>query len=47
MKEFCESLREHAMKIINFEKKKTTSLANKEYKPYLDQINCHIFKKKI
>ena len=28
MKKFCESLREHAMKKINFEKKKMISLTN-------------------
>ena len=30
MKKFCESLREHKMKIINFEKKKIIPVANKE-----------------
>ena len=28
MKKFCESLREHTVKIINFEKKKILSLTN-------------------
>ena len=28
MKKFCESLREHEMKIINFEKKKRVQLKN-------------------
>ena len=30
MRKFCESIREHAMKIINFEKKKIIPLTNKE-----------------
>ena len=30
MKKFCESLREHAMKIINFEKKKMKLLTNEQ-----------------
>ena len=35
------------MKIINFEKKEMMPLTNEEYQPYLSQINCHIFKKKL
>ena len=46
MKKFCESLREHPVKIINFEKKEMMPLTNEEYQPYLSQIKCHIFKKK-
>ena len=38
---FCESLREYAMKIINFDKKKIKPLTNEEYELYLNQINCH------
>ena len=30
MKKFCESLREHVIKIINFEKKKMISLTNEQ-----------------
>ena len=45
MKTFCESLRDHTMKIINFEKKKIIPITNKEYESYLNQINCHISKK--
>ena len=30
MKKFCEPLREHAMEIINFKKKKMNSLTNKK-----------------
>ena len=32
MKKFCESVREHAMTIINFKKKKMKPLTNKEQK---------------
>ena len=35
------------MKTIDFEKKIIKSLTNKDYESYLNQINCHIFKKKI
>ena len=42
MKKFCDD----SMKIINFGKKKKISLTNKEYKSYLNQTNCHIYKKK-
>ena len=31
MKKFCESLREHTVKIINFEKKKIISLTNEQH----------------
>ena len=34
MKKFCESLREHAMEIINFKKKKMKLLTNKQLKSY-------------
>ena len=30
MKKFCKNLREHAIKIINYEKKKMTPLTTKE-----------------
>ena len=45
MKKFCESLRDHAMNIINFEKKKTIPMTNKEYESYLKQ--CVTFAKKV
>ena len=44
MKKFCESLREHAIKIVNFEKKKMIPLTSEECKSYLNEINCHICK---
>ena len=34
MKNFCESLREHAMKIINFEKKKIIPLTKEQQESY-------------
>ena len=46
MKMGCKSLREHAMKIINFKKKKMMPLTNEEQKSYLNQANCHICKRK-
>ena len=46
MRNFCESLREHSVKISNFENKKMIPLTNKEYKSYLNQINGHLCKKK-
>ena len=42
IKKFSESLKEHAMKKINFEKK-IIPLTNKEYKSW---SNCHLCKKK-
>ena len=47
MKKFCESLREHLLKIINFEKKKMIPLTHEEYESYLNQIKCPICKKNI
>ena len=46
VKKFCESLREHTMKIINFKKKKVMPSINKECKSYLNQASCHTGKKK-
>ena len=43
MEKFWVSLREHAAKIINFEKKKMIPLTNKEYESYLIQVNCHFY----
>ena len=34
MKKFCESLREHAIKIINLEKRKIISLTNENQESY-------------
>ena len=46
MRNFCESLREHSVKISNFENNKMIPLTNKEYKSYLNQTNDHLCKKK-
>ena len=46
MKKFCKSLREHAMKIINFEKKKMIPLTNEEYESYFNQTSYHICNRK-
>ena len=45
MKMFCKDLREHAMKIINFEKKEMKPLTYEENESYLKQEVCHICKK--
>ena len=39
---FRQSLREHAMKIINFEKKKMKLLANEQLKTYKNPNICYI-----
>ena len=46
MKIFCLDLREHATKIINYEKKEMTPLTKKEVKKHNKQDICHIFKKR-
>ena len=45
MKTFCKDLREHATKIINYEKKKMTPLTTKEKIHYNEQEICYICKK--
>ena len=45
MKKFCKDLREHATKIINYEKKKTIPLTMKEKIHYNEQEVCYIYKK--
>ena len=47
MKKFCESLREHAMKIINVKKKKKSSLTKEQQESYENAKICYICKKKI
>ena len=42
MKRFCESLREHAMEIINFEKKKI-KLLTKEHQESYETLKSVIF----
>ena len=45
MKIFCKDLRDQAMKIINYEKKKEIVLTNEEKESYEKQENCYICKK--
>ena len=45
MKKFCKDLREHATKIINYEKKKMIPLTIKEKTYYYEQEICYICKK--
>ena len=46
MKKFHEFLKEHARKIINFEKKKIIPLTNKELESHANPGNCQICDKK-
>ena len=45
MKKFCKDLREHATKIINYEKKDMITLTKKEEEIYNSQKVCYICKK--
>ena len=45
MKKFCESLREHAMSVINFEKKKMILLKNEQQESYEKTKVCYNCKK--
>ena len=45
MKKFCKDLREHAMKIINYEEKRMVPLTTKEEICYNKQKMCYICKK--
>ena len=46
MKKFCESLREHAMKIINFKKKKMKLSTKEQQELYENTKICYICKEK-
>ena len=46
MKKFCEFLREHAMKIINFKKKKLKLLTKEQKESYENAKICYICKEK-
>ena len=46
MKRFFKSIREHAMKIVNFEKKKPTLLTNEHHVSYGKAKFCYICKQK-
>ena len=45
MERFCKDLRDHAMKIINYEEKEMIPLSHKENKSYEMQNLCYICKK--
>ena len=45
MKKFCKDLREHATKIINYEKKDMIPLTKKEEENHNNQKVCYICKK--
>ena len=45
MKNFCLDLREHAAKIINYEKKKMIPLTKEEKQVHNEQKVCYICKK--
>ena len=45
MKKFCKDLREHATKIINYEKKKMIAFTTEEKMHYNEQEICYICKK--
>ena len=45
MKKFCKDLKEHATRIINYEKKKIIPLTKEEKINYNDQQICYICKK--
>ena len=47
MKKFCESLREHVMKIFYFKKKKIKLLTKEQQESYENAKICYICKKKI
>ena len=44
MKKFCESLKEHAMKMINFKKKKMKLLTKEQQESYENAKICYIYK---
>ena len=46
MKKFCEYLRDHKMKIINFKKKKMKLLTKEQQKSYANAKTCYICKEK-
>ena len=46
MKKFCESLREHAMKIIDFKKKKMKLSTKEQQKIHENAKDCYICKEK-
>ena len=47
MNEFCESLRDHAVKVINFKKEKGKLLATEQQESYENTKISHIWKKNL
>ena len=45
MERFCKDLKEHATKIINYQKKEMIPLTDKRSKSYKKQKVCYIYKK--
>ena len=45
MEKFCKDLREHAMKLVNYEIKEMIPLTDEENKFYEEQKVCNICKK--
>ena len=46
MKKFCESLRKHAMKIINLKKNRMKSLTKEQQESYENAKICYVCKEK-
>ena len=46
MKKFCESLRQHVMKIINFKKKEIKLLTKQQHESYENEKICYTCKEK-
>ena len=46
IEKLCKKLKEHAMKIINYEEKEMIPLTDEENKSYEGQESCHIYKGK-
>ena len=44
IKIFCKKLKDHALKIINYEKKEMIPLSEEENKSYEEQEVCHLCK---
>ena len=45
MERFCNDLRDHTMKIINYEQKEMIPITDKENKPYEKEKVCYVCKK--
>ena len=46
IKELCKKLKDHALKIINYEKKEIIPLSKEENKSYEEQNVCHVCSKR-